>query len=322
MNTPTADGLYPPLEPYHHDWLDGGDGHRIYFEQCGNPAGIPVLFIHGGPGSGCTAQQRRLFDPARDRAILFDQRGCGRSMAADLLHANTSAHLLADIERLRVHLNIERWTLLGGSWGAALALAYAKRHPQRVRALLLRGAFLARAEDVALFTRNLRQFLPQHWAALCTALNKSADDEDLIPNIGAHCADVIFNGARAQASAVAQAWLQLEAQAMQLTVANAAEPLLGAPLAARTWIYMHYLRAQFFLRDGELLQDLQALHTIATDIIQGALDPVCPPSGAWALAQRLPQARLHLVAQAGHGGFEPAISRAIVASLAHLQAQP
>ena len=158
--------LYPPIEPAQSGWLEAGDGHRLYFEVCGNLQGAPVLFLHGGPGSSSNPGHRRFFDPSFYRIVLFDQRGCGRSTPSGETHANTTADLLEDIERLRRHLGVERWLLFGGSWGSTLALAYAEAHPQRVCGLVLRGVFLASGAEVAWYLEGLRRFLPEAWEAL------------------------------------------------------------------------------------------------------------------------------------------------------------
>lgn len=308
-----ADPLYPALEPLRSGWLPVGEHHELYFEECGRADGVPLVYLHGGPGSGCTPAQRRFFDPAFFRAILFDQRGCGRSRPAGLLDANTTAHLVDDLERLRQHLGIERWIVFGGSWGSTLALAYARRHPPRVQALVLRGVFLARVREVESFAYNLRAFLPATWHRLAAPFGIADEQAARDLDLASLCARTVLQGAPDAAREIAAAWLQLESEAMAMTVSDTAPGPLGDPLCARTRVYMHYLAQRFFLRDGELLEGLDVLRAIPVEIVQGALDPVCPPISAWELAQRLPHARLHRVPLAGHGAFEPAISRALVA---------
>lgn len=304
--------LYPASEPFRTEWLAVGDGHEIYFEESGRGDGPPVVFLHGGPGSGCTPAHRRFFDPAFYRAVLFDQRGCGRSRAASLLDANTTAHLVEDLERLRAHLGIARWIVFGGSWGSTVALAYARRYPQRVQALVLRGVFLARVREVESFAYNLRAFLPEAWHALASPFGIADEQAARDFDLASACAKTVLHGAPDAARAIATAWLRLESEAMAMTVTGQAAGPVGDPLCARTRIYMHYLYHRFFLRDGELLEGLEALRDIPVDIVQGALDPVCPPISAWELAARLPHARLRQVPLAGHGVFEPALSRALV----------
>ena len=312
-------GLFPACEPYRSERLEVGQGHRVYFEECGRPDGLPVVFLHGGPGSGCTPAQRRFFNPMRDRAILFDQRGCGRSQPAGCLEANTTTHLVDDIERLRTYLGIERWTVFGGSWGSTLALAYARRHPQCVSALLLRGVFLARVREVESFAYNLRAFLPEAWHRLATPFGVADEAAARNLDLATQCARTVLRGQRDAAGAIAEAWLRLESEAMAMTVPGATPGPHGDPLVPRTYVYMHYLAERFFLRDGELLEGLEALAPVPVEIVQGALDPVCPPISAWELAQKLPHAHLRMIPQAGHSQFEPSISRALVDALGRLQ---
>lgn len=309
-------GLYPAIEPYRAAWLEVGDGHEIYFEESGRADGVPIVFLHGGPGSGCTAAHRRFFDPAFYRIVLLDQRGCGRSRPAGHLEANTTADLVADLERLREHLQIERWAVFGGSWGSALALAYARAFPSRVQALVLRGVFLGRKSEVEAFACGLRAFLPEAWAALASRFDirdeRQARDRDL----ARRCAEIVLTGSPDEAGVVAAAWSRLEFEAMAMTAPGAAPGPVSAstsgPVSARAKVFMHYLANGYFLRDGELFEGLDVLRDIPIDIVQGRLDPVCPPVTAWELAQRLPHARLVWVAEGGHGAFEPALSRALV----------
>lgn len=312
-------GLYPAVEPYRSGHLPVGEGHQLYFEECGHAGGQPVVFLHGGPGSGCIAAHRRFFDPAHYRAILLDQRGCGRSRPAGGLEANTTAHLVEDLESLREHLGLQRWLVFGGSWGSTLALAYARRYPQRVQALVLRGVFMARVREVESFAYNLRSFLPQAWQALAAPFGIADEQAARDFDLATHCARTVLRGAPDAARAIAGAWLQLESEAMAMTVSGATPGPSGDPLNPRTYVYMHYLANRFFLRDGELLEGLDVLREIPLHIVQGALDPVCPPISAWELAQKLPHARLQMLPQTGHGAFEPAMSSALVSALNHLR---
>ncbi len=321
--------LYPPIQPTRSGWLAVGDGHEVYWEQCGRDDGQPVVYLHGGPGSGCTPDQRRFFDPAHYRIVLFDQRGCGRSRPAGRLEANTTAELVADLERLREQLGIERWIVFGGSWGAALALAYARLHTARVQALVLRGVFLARSREVDSFACTLRAYLPQAWHALAAPFGVRDEQGARDFDLATHCARTILHGEAQAARRIAGAWLALESQAMAMTLANAG-PSGGAgnggpaadPLGPRTQVYMHYLAQRFFLRDGELLEGLEGLRRMPVHIVQGALDPVCPPISAWELAQVLPHAELQMIALAGHGAFEPATRSALVEVMNRLRDQP
>lgn len=316
-----ADALYPPIEPYRSGWMAVGEGHELYFEECGKPDGAPVVFLHGGPGSGCTTAHRRFFDPAHYRVILFDQRGCGRSKPAGLLDANTTAHLVDDLERLRMHLGIARWIVFGGSWGSSLALAYARRHAARVQALVLRGVFLARVREVESFAYTLRAFFPDTWQAMAAPFGVTDEQGARDFDLATACAKTVLHGAPEAAREIATAWLRLESEAMAMTVNGQAAGPVGDALCARTRVYMHYLYHRFFLRDGELLEGLDALREIPVDIVQGALDPVCPPISAWELAQRLPHARYERLPLTGHGAFEPAMSRALVQAMDRLRAR-
>ena len=274
--------MHPPRQPWQQDWLDMGDGHAVYFEQSGHPGAPAALVLHGGPGAGCTAQDHRWFDARHWRVVLMDQRGCGRSRAVDLLQANTTAHLVADIEALRQNLGIPRWLLLGGSWGSTLALAYAQAHPKRVAALVLRGVFLGTAaESHALFGT---------------------------------LADSVHGGLSAggaKAKAAAHAWWQHEQHRMAHEGPRAPPP--GAPaLLATARIGVHYARAGWFLREGQLLQDAVRLHGLAGVIVQGLKDRVTPPGAARALKAAWPEATLVELAGAGHSSTHAAMAAALI----------
>lgn len=278
--------MYPPRQPWQQGWPDVGDGHEVYFEQSGHPGAPAALVLHGGPGACSTAQDHRWFDAHHWRVVLMDQRGCGRSRAKELLHANTTTQLVADIEALRQHLGVSRWLLLGGSWGSTLALAYAQAHPQRVAALVLRGVFLGTAaEGHALFG--------------------SLVDE-------VHAA---LQAGGAEASAAAQAWWQHEQDRM----AHEGQPSHPQPpmpnaaaLLAAAHIGVHYARAGWFLHEGQLLQNAARLHGLPGVILQGLDDRVTPPAAARALHAAWPSARLVEVAGAGHASSHPAMAAALI----------
>lgn len=311
--------LYPAAECFRAGWLAVGDGHEIYFEESGCGEGVPVVFLHGGPGSGCVPAQRRFFDPAFYRAVLFDQRGCGRSRPGGRLEANTTSDLVADLERLREHLGLARWVVFGGSWGSTLALAYARQFPQRVLALVLRGVFLGRAREVEDFACGLRAYLPEAWNGLASCFGISDERQARERDLAALCADAVLHGEPDRARAIATAWTRLESEAMAMTTLGAAAAVPAAPPNARMRVYMHYLAHRFFLHEGELLEGLDVLREVPIDIVQGALDPVCPPITAWELAGRVPHARLRKVALAGHGAFEPPLGRALVGVMDELR---
>ena len=297
--------LYPPIEPELSSWLDVGDSHRLYFEVCGSPRGAPVLFLHGGPGSSSNAGHRRFFDPSFYRIVLFDQRGCGRSTPAGETRANTTAHLIEDIERLRQHLGVERWLLFGGSWGSTLALAYAQAHPERVHGLVLRGLFLASRAEVAWYLEGLRRFLPEAWEALAQHVPQ-ADCAGLI----AHYAAAVE---RADLSA-AQRWNAYESATIavgETGQASSPGPADSAVLA-RVRVQLHYLSHECFLAPGQILGELFRIAQLPATLVQGRRDLVCPPGTAYTLAKAWPAGRLSIVEDAGHSAMHPALRAALV----------
>ena len=303
--------LYPPLQSHARGWLDVGDGHQIYWEVCGNPQGRPALFVHGGPGVGCTDSDRRWFDPSRWRIVLFDQRGAGRSRPQGALHANTTAHLVADMEALRVHLDLPRWLVFGGSWGATLALAYAQQHPLRLQALVLRGVFTATlAERHWLYnatgaaTRH-----PQAWRRLCEAAVPSSHLLDGL--------SMALNGPPDGARRAARAWWQWEQDLMAPdTEAPPTAPLPpggdDSTLFAAARIGVHYARHAFFLAEGQLLAGLPRMADLPGVIVQGDDDTVTPAVAARALHGAWPASRLHRVPGAGHASHHPQVARHLV----------
>ncbi|MBL8484554.1 MAG: prolyl aminopeptidase [Rhodocyclaceae bacterium] len=307
--------LYPPIEPYDQGWLDVGDGHRIYYEQCGNPRGLPALFLHGGPGSGCSPQQRRFFDPERYRIVLFDQRGCGRSEPRGATHANTTQHLVRDCERLRAHLALRQWLVFGGSWGSTLALAYAALHRSACLGLVLRGIFLAGKDDTDWLFRDSAQFLPDHWAEF-SAL---APGQHLLH----YCARAIAAAAPTQAVRAVRAWVQYEDAAMRYgQAAGSAQappdtPEENARLLDKYRIQAHYLTQECFLGEQQLLTDAARLGSLPCLILHGRLDMVCRPIAAWRLHRALPGSRLYIAASAGHSPFDTELAAALISATAH-----
>jgi len=306
--------LYPPVQCHDSGWLDVGDGHALHWEVSGNPAGVPALFVHGGPGAGCTPNDRRWFDPRAYRIVLFDQRGAGRSRAQDPLHANTTAHLVADMEALRAHLGIHNWLLFGGSWGATLALAYAQRHTQRVRALVLRGVFTGRACE--------RRWLYGDQGA---ALRHPAAWQRLRAGVGAASGDELLTAALtrlhgpdgAARDAAALAWWRWEQDLMdaETTSPQAPTPPCEAGLALRmATLGVHHAIKGYFLAEGELLAGAERLRDLPGTIVQGSRDLVTPPATAQALHRAWPRAQWQGVVAAGHASSHPAIARALVAA--------
>jgi len=287
--------LFPPIEPYHTFYLET-EGHRIYCEECGNPEGLPVLFLHGGPGSGCTADHRRFFDPQRYRVILVDQRGAGRSEPAGKLRHNDTWKLLDDLEEIRKSLMINRWLLFGGSWGAALALLYAQKHPQRVLGMILRGVFLARRYDLDWFIKDgARRIYPDRWHELVTSLPLSGWN-DVVQ--GMYKAVTGSNEALQQR--VVLAWSRWSS-AVTLGTAFAAESLAGpADLLPKVKIELHYASHQYFLQENQILQDCARIRALPCEIIHGRGDLVCPVESAFTLKRHLPGAELKILERSGH----------------------
>ncbi|MGH8222294.1 MAG: alpha/beta fold hydrolase, partial [Woeseiaceae bacterium] len=282
---PAQPGLYPPLEPFVVQHLPVGGRHALYLEQCGSAEGFPALFLHGGPGSRTRALHRRYFDPRFYRIVLFDQRGCGRSTPAGCTEDNTTRHLVEDIEALRRHLGFERMLLFGGSWGAALALAYAGAHPARVAAMVLRGVFLGTRAEVDAYLGRLPHLVPHAWAALA-----QGPHGELL----AHYHALVNQDDERMARAAAQRWIACEDAVMGLGAADGAAGATPDPVAAlaRARVQLHYLVHDCFLAPAALASGLARLAHAPVLIVQGGLDLVCPPQAARELATRLPHAEL------------------------------
>ena len=310
--------LYPEIAPFDSGRLDVGEGQEVYWESCGAPAGKPALVLHGGPGSGCAASARRLFDPGAYRVVLFDQRGAGRSRphaseAGLDLSANTTTHLLADIERLRRHLGIERWLLFGGSWGSTLALAYAQRHPERVTEMVLAGVVTTTAREVEWATRGVGMFLPEAWARFRDGVPAAARDGDL----AAAYHRLLMDPDPAVHEKAARDWCDWEIALVALHPDDPPHPRY-AEAAFRLGfarLVTHYWRHAAWLEDGVLLRDAPRLAQIPGVLIHGRLDLGSPPATAWRLAQRWPGSELTLVSQAGHDARAPGMRTRIVAAL-------
>ncbi|MBI5162398.1 MAG: prolyl aminopeptidase [Magnetospirillum sp.] len=306
--------LFPPFDPYATGMLDVGNGHSLYWEQSGNPAGMPVVFLHGGPGAGTAPAYRRFFDPALWRVVLFDQRGCGRSRPEATVAANTTADLIADIERLRRHLGIERWMLFGGSWGSTLALAYGQAWPARVSGFVLRGIFLFERDEVAWFLGGMGRFFPEAWARFAARV---APETDLLaayhrrlgdPNPAVHLA-------------AAQAWCAYEEACARLIPRVEMAPMDQQAALAMARLECHYMVHGGFLPEGALLAGMGAIAHLPCTIVQGRYDMVCPPSTAVRLADAWPRARLAIVAEGGHSAMETGIRIALVMAVDSMRSQ-
>jgi len=309
----SAEASEDKLRPYDARMLDVGDGHWIYVEEVGRADGIPALFLHGGPGSGSQHFHRALFDPNRFRAVLLDQRGSGRSHPHLSLEANTTPHLIADLERIREHFGIERWFLVGGSWGSTLALAYAQTHPERVSELVLRGIFMLRRSELVWFYQQG-----------CDALFPDAWEEYLKPIPEVERGDLMsayhrrLTGSDPQARlAAARAWSIWEGATSFLLqdsahIASSGEDEFALAFAR---IECHYfVNGGFFAENDQLLRNAHRLRAIPSVIVQGRYDVCCPMRSAWDLHRAWPEADLRIVADAGHSAFEPGITHELIAA--------
>jgi proline iminopeptidase len=303
MTTDNYAGLFAPIEPFHHGQLPEEDGHSVYFEECGNPQGVPVLFLHGGPGSGCTPRHRQFFDPRTCRVVLFDQRGCGRSSAKNLLYKNDTPHLIKDIERLRKHLNIGQWLVVGGSWGAGLALAYANQHSETLNGAVLRNTFLSRQSDLNWFFHDAKQLMPQAWNELVKHI-----PEDARNDVCQFLCRQILEGDKPTALAFAIAWNGWENALLQRNSSHLTPSHMSASevdkLLNKFKIQSHYLQNLCFFPAAGILPQLSQLKGINIDLLHGTLDWVCRPETSWEIHRQLPQSRLQWVNHAGHGIYE------------------
>jgi proline iminopeptidase len=304
--------LFPEIGPFETGYLPLTGGHVMYWEQVGNPRGLPVLFLHGGPGAGAGAVHRRFFDPGFWRVVIFDQRGAGRSRPLGSLVNNTTADLVGDIEVLRRHLAIERWLLFGGSWGSTLALAYAQAHPHRVAGLVLRGVFLGRPEEVGWFLHGLGMIFPDAHAAFVGFLPETEHDDVL----GGYLRRLTHPDPSIHMPA-ARAWSVYEGSCSTLlpspdTVASFAQDRTALGLAR---IEAHYFANGLFLPPGGLLAGMAPIGHLPGEIVQGRYDMICPARTAFDLAAAWPSARLTIVPDAGHSALEPGIRRALVAAV-------
>lgn len=308
--------LFPAIEPYEHGMLDDGDGDRVYWESCGNPSGKPALVLHGGPGSGCTQWHRRLFDPDVYRMVLFDQRNCGRSTphasapAIDLANNNTQ-NLIADIERLRNHLGVERWLVLGGSWGSTLALAYAERFPNRVTEIILFGVTTGRRKEFDWYFRGGVSILfPQQWRRLLDALPPALRDIDIVEAYSR----LLHDRDAAVREHAALAWCTWESATPAWPPADGLSPRFRDPAyrLAFARIVTLYVRNYAWLEDGALLRDAGALTDIPGVMVNGRIDLQAPIAWAYDLKHVWPRAELVIVDEAGHDASNASIAGEIV----------
>jgi proline iminopeptidase len=302
-------GLYPEIEPRASAMLRLDEVHSMYWEECGNPAGLPVVFLHGGPGAGSTPKHRRFFDPGAYRIIVYDQRGAGRSTPLGELRDNTTPHLIADLETLREHLRVERWIVFGGSWGSTLAIAYAEEHPERCLGLILRGIFLCRRSEIEWFLYGLRSIFPEPWEEFSGFLPVE-ERSDLLRNYHRR----LIHRDPAVHMPAARAWSVYEGSCSTLlpspeTVAYFAGDVVALGLAR---IEAHYFVNNIFLPEDSLLGNAHRLRDIPGVIVQGRYDMVCPLVSAHDLHRAWPRAEYRVVPDGGHSVWEPRILSALV----------
>jgi proline iminopeptidase len=301
--------LYPPVEPFDQRMIAVGQGHQIYVEQCGNPKGMPVVVLHGGPGGGCSPAMRRYFDPRIYRIILFDQRGCGRSRPHASVQDNTTWHLVADIEVIRRQLGVEDWLVFGGSWGATLALIYAQAHAAHVTHLILRGVFLmTQAELDWFYGGGAGKFWPETWARFVAPV-PDGERNDLIAAYHKR----LFSGDMAQEIRFGRAWSAWENALASIHSSGTSGESPGGYARAFARLENHYFINKGFLEsDGQILEQMGRISHIPGVIVQGRYDMICPPASAWKLSGLWPAAELKMVRNAGHALSEPGISAELV----------
>ncbi len=316
-----TDALFPPIEPYRTGHLKVSPLHEIYFEESGNPHGKPAVFLHGGPGSGTDSKQRRFFDPAKYRIVLFDQRGCGKSTPHASLEDNNTWALVSDIEKLREHLQINKWQVFGGSWGSTLALAYAQTHPERVTELVLRGIFLLRKSEIDWFyQQGTSELFPDAWEHYLEPIPE-AERHDMLH---AYHKRLTSEDTKVRAAA-ARAWSIWEGSTSKLLFDADFVKRFGEDQFALAFarIECHYFVNKGFMEtDDQLLRNVGKIKHIPTRIIQGRYDVVCPMTSAWALHRAWPEAELVVVPDAGHSAFEVGITRELVAATNAFSALP
>lgn len=310
--------LYPEIEPFSHGGLDVGDGHRVYWEVCGDAGGKPAVYVHGGPGSGSSSWSRQLFDPSRYRVVLFDQRNCGRSTPhagetdVDLTH-NTTPGLIGDIERLREHLGIERWLVFGGSWGSVLSLAYAEAHPERVSELVLWGIATGRHDEWDwLFRGGVARFFPQQWIRLVGSVPAGREKSDVVETY----TELLFDADPEIRRRAAFEWCLWESATPGWPPTTGLAERYHDPAFALAFarLVTHYARHYGWIEDGALLRDVGRLAGIPGALVQGRFDFQSPLTGAWTLHRAWPESELVVVDDAGHSADAPGIEHALVAA--------
>ena len=305
--------LFPEIEPNKEYQLPCGNLHNIYVEESGNPNGQPIIFLHGGPGGGWGAKQRRFFDPKHYRIILFDQRGCGKSIPLGETKENTTEDLVSDIETIRKHLNIEKWILFGGSWGSSLALAYGVKYPEYLIGLILRGVFLSRKNELDWFLKDVDQFFPENHELLLS--HKDNINKD---NLVKEYTDLVFGSNFDIAKKAAVAWNKFEGSILKLLptseLNNSDQDINYEFELARAKVQLHYINNFCFIDGNDILKKIKVLEDIPIEIVQGRYDMVCPPKTAYELKQQLPHSELIIIADAGHSASEDGTLSALISA--------
>jgi len=301
MESTLTKTLFPEIEPFQHFWIDTKDGHNIYVEQSGNPDGQAIIFLHGGPGGGTGPKQRRFFDPEHYRIILFDQRGCGKSTPLGETLNNTTEHLINDMESIRKKLQIKEWILFGGSWGSSLALAYAIKFEEYTKGLILRGVFLSRKQELDWFLNEVDQFFPELHAVL---LNHKPHIDKF--NLVSSYVDLVFSENLEQAKKAAVAWNTFEGSILRMipSETNGDSNIDFDFELARAKVQLHYIKNHCFIDGEDILKQITILKNKPVVIVQGRYDMVCPPKTAYEVAQKMPQAEVVMVPDAGHSASE------------------
>ncbi|MFM8490864.1 MAG: prolyl aminopeptidase [Candidatus Methylopumilus sp.] len=319
MPTESLYTLYPEISPYHATWIERPHGHKIYVELSGNPHGKPIIFLHGGPGGGTNPKQRQFFDPKHDQIILFDQRGCGQSKPLGETNGNTTQDLISDMEAIRKHFDIKRWIIFGGSWGSALALAYATQYPETIKALILRGIFLSRKTELDWFLGEVKAFFPEAHQTLVDYLTDDKRD-DLIKNYS----ELVFSSDLKISGPASIAWNRFESGLLKLLPqAEEYKTLTDEDIQneiARARVQLHYIKDQCFIDGKKILKEVKQLKDIPITIIQGRYDMVCPPVTAYELYQCMPHANFIMVQDAGHSASEPSMTSELVKATNHYRA--
>ena len=302
--------LFPEIEPFNNFYLPKKNMHEVYVEESGNPEGVPIIFIHGGPGGGCGTKQRRFFDPSYYRIILFDQRGCGKSKPLGEIQNNTTSDLINDMELIRQYLKIENWFLFGGSWGSTLALAYAIKFSKAVKGLILRGIFLSRPHELEWFLNEVDQFFPDLHDDLLShdsTINKK--------NLVSQYSKLVFGDNQEAAKKAAVAWNQFEGSILKLMPPENSESSESINFdfeLARAKVQLHYIQNQCFVDGDDILRKISSLKDKPIIIVQGRYDMVCPPKTAYELMKQLPNSDFFMIPNAGHSASESGTLSALI----------